>query len=105
MDEQMVAYRNYSDLCRIEREGLDYRIRWRKAGRPYCVMAPHGGGIEPGTSEISDAIAGDEHSFYAFEGLKVHGNADHLPHGAARGRFCIGSLSDCPPSRAGRHGK
>jgi phage replication-related protein YjqB (UPF0714/DUF867 family) len=43
-------------------------------------MAPHGGGIEPGTSEISDAIAGDEHAFYAFEGLKVHGNAVlHLP--------------------------
>jgi phage replication-related protein YjqB (UPF0714/DUF867 family) len=43
-------------------------------------MAPHGGGIEPGTSEIADAIAGEEHAFYAFEGLKVHGNAVlHLP--------------------------
>jgi len=82
MDVQLVAYRNYSDLSRNEREGLDYkiRIRCRKGGSPYCVMAPHGGGIELGTSEISDAIAGDEHAFYAFEGLKVHGNAVlHLP--------------------------
>jgi phage replication-related protein YjqB (UPF0714/DUF867 family) len=38
-------------------------------------MAPHGGGIEPGTTEIADAVAGDDHTFYTFSGLKTHGNA------------------------------
>ena len=39
-------------------------------------MAPHGGGIEPGTSEIADAIAEGAWSFYAFRGLKSKGNVD-----------------------------
>lgn len=43
-------------------------------------MAPHGGGIEPGTTEIAEAVAGDVHTFYTFSGLKVRGNAKfHIP--------------------------
>jgi phage replication-related protein YjqB (UPF0714/DUF867 family) len=38
------------------------------------VAAPHGGGIEPGTTEIADAIADEDHAFYSFIGLKVKGN-------------------------------
>jgi phage replication-related protein YjqB (UPF0714/DUF867 family) len=37
-------------------------------------MSPHGGGIEPGTSELAEAIAGTNLSFYAFEGIKQAGN-------------------------------
>lgn len=37
-------------------------------------MAPHGGGIEPGTLDIADALAGNEYSFYAFKGMKKKGN-------------------------------
>jgi phage replication-related protein YjqB (UPF0714/DUF867 family) len=40
------------------------------------VVAPHGGDIEHGTSEIADAIAGDDFSFYAFEGIKQSRNQD-----------------------------
>ena len=39
-------------------------------------MAPHGGGIEPGTSEIAGAVARDVHSCYRFEGIKQRGNGD-----------------------------
>ncbi len=43
-------------------------------------MAPHGGGIEPGTTEIADAVAGNIHGFYAFNGLKEQGNSElHIP--------------------------
>ena len=42
--------------------------------RIYDPDPPHGGGIEPGTSEVADAIAGEEFSFYAFEGLKSSDN-------------------------------
>lgn len=40
------------------------------------VIAPHGGGIEIGTSELATAIAGDEHNLYCFEGLRSYGNRD-----------------------------
>jgi len=36
-------------------------------------MAPHGGGIEPGTIDIADAIARSEYTFYAFQGIKKRG--------------------------------
>jgi phage replication-related protein YjqB (UPF0714/DUF867 family) len=41
-----------------------------------AVVALHGGGIEPGSSEIANDIAGEESSFYAFEGLKAPDNTD-----------------------------
>jgi phage replication-related protein YjqB (UPF0714/DUF867 family) len=40
------------------------------------VAAPHGGGIEPGTTEIARAIAGADLAFYSVEGIKRAGNAD-----------------------------
>jgi phage replication-related protein YjqB (UPF0714/DUF867 family) len=69
-------YPNFEFLARHETPGIDFRILVRRAAAGFAVIAPHGGGIEPGTSEIADAIAGEEFSFYAFEGLKLHGNAD-----------------------------
>ncbi|OQX61138.1 MAG: hypothetical protein B5M51_08605, partial [Anaerolinea sp. 4484_236] len=36
--------------------------------------APHGGGIERGTSEIAKALAEDVFSIYCFEGIKRTGN-------------------------------
>lgn len=43
-------------------------------------MAPHGGKIEPGTTEIAETIAGDDHSFYTLEGIKADGNGKlHIP--------------------------
>jgi phage replication-related protein YjqB (UPF0714/DUF867 family) len=39
------------------------------------VAAPHGGGIEPGTSEVAVSIAGADLSYYLFEGHKRQGNA------------------------------
>lgn len=52
-----------------------YSMSLRDRGSPVVVAAPHGGGIEPGTSEIALAIAGDELSYYLFEGHKRQGNA------------------------------
>ncbi len=69
-------YANFDVLSRNETAGLDYRILVREARAAWAIVAPHGGGIEPGTSEIADAIAAEDFSFYAFEGLKSQGNAD-----------------------------
>ena len=63
----------YSDFDRLsanEQEGTDYRIILLNHNSDIVIVAPHGGGIEPGTSEIAKAIAGQEFSLYCFEGAK-----------------------------------
>ena len=51
------TYPNFAALAQHERSGIDYRVVVRRAEPAFAIMAPHGGGIEPGTSEIADAIA------------------------------------------------
>ncbi len=68
------TYPNFATLEQHERAGIDYAVLLRRAEPAFAIIAPHGGGIEPGTSEIADAIACRRWSFYAFEGLKRTGN-------------------------------
>ena len=68
------AYRSFGELSGQEIEGQDYRIRTCLRNSPFLVMAPHGGKIEPGTTDIAEAIADNDHSFYSFEGIKADGN-------------------------------
>lgn len=72
----MGKYRSYQHLMTRETEGRDFAIHVREGSSGVAVIAPHGGGIEPGTMELADAIAGETHSFYCFEGIKKIGNAD-----------------------------
>jgi phage replication-related protein YjqB (UPF0714/DUF867 family) len=67
-------YGNFAELEKHERRGRDFRTRLRDRGSEVVIIAPHAGDIEPGTSEIAEAIAGDDLSFYLFEGIKVHRN-------------------------------
>lgn len=69
-------YPGYEALGISETEGVDFEINARHGASGIVVIAPHGGGIEPGTAEIADAIAGSEHSFYCFKGTKSSGNAE-----------------------------
>jgi phage replication-related protein YjqB (UPF0714/DUF867 family) len=71
----MGKYANYEDLQQHEREGEDYVLIFREDNSRIAIFAPHGGGIEPGTVEIADGVAGAEHNFYAFKGIKKKGNA------------------------------
>jgi len=73
---RMNKYASYEELKQYEREGKDYEILIREGVSGIAVVAPHGGGIEPGTDDIADCIAGTEHSFYCFKGMKQTGNAD-----------------------------
>jgi len=76
-------YKKFEELAAAEKAGLDFQVRLRTGCcDATAVIAPHGGGIEPGTSELADAIAGEDLSFYAFEGIKKAGNAVlHLTSG------------------------
>lgn len=67
-------YTNFAELVGNEKENSDFQIRSRvRCGTP-AIIALHGGGIEPGTSELAEAISDNDLSFYAFEGIKKGGN-------------------------------
>jgi phage replication-related protein YjqB (UPF0714/DUF867 family) len=68
------TYPNFATLEQHERSGIDYGVLIRRAEPAFAIVAPHGGGIERGTSEIADVIARPRWSFYSFEGLKPSGN-------------------------------
>jgi phage replication-related protein YjqB (UPF0714/DUF867 family) len=71
----MDMYTSFGELTLNETEGTDYVILARKGASSIAVIAPHGGGIEPGTADIADAVAADRYAFVAFKGIKRTGNA------------------------------
>jgi phage replication-related protein YjqB (UPF0714/DUF867 family) len=116
--------------------GVDYGLRYRRhaaaddsetlTSGPFpdtAVIAPHGGGIEPGTSELCLAVAGYHpatmtvtpaagpvYDFWMFEGLRssnnsqLHITSTHCDDPVARS-ICAGarravSLHGCTPSQA-----
>jgi len=74
MTKLATPYRSFWELAKQEVEGKDYEIKCRLRDERVLVMAPHGGQIEPTTSMIAEAIAGENYSYYSFEGLKEEGN-------------------------------
>jgi phage replication-related protein YjqB (UPF0714/DUF867 family) len=66
----MDKYTNIAELKQNEREDEDYTILYRELPPKIAIMAPHGGGIEPGTIDIADNLAGCDYTFYSFKGLK-----------------------------------
>jgi phage replication-related protein YjqB (UPF0714/DUF867 family) len=54
--------------------GRDYNTTVRERLQSgVLIVAPHGGSIEIGTTELADLIAGTEYSLFAFNGLKFRG--------------------------------
>ena len=75
----MSKYTSFAELLRHERPGRDFRIvHLERSASPVFIVAPHGGEIEAGTSEIAGLIAGTEHSLFCFEGLKCGGDSRDL---------------------------
>src|SRR5712691_3462075 len=71
-------YASFAELMESECETRDFGRIITGRNSAITVIAPHGGGIEPGTSEIAKAIARSEFSIYCFEGLKATGNYEAL---------------------------
>ncbi|MER1275488.1 poly-gamma-glutamate hydrolase family protein [Bacillus velezensis] len=67
-------YRNFEDLRANEDPG-NYSIFTKDLETPALILAPHGGGIEGGTSELARELSGS-YSTYLFEALKVPGASD-----------------------------
>ncbi|WP_339561022.1 poly-gamma-glutamate hydrolase family protein [Pseudomonas sp. EA_65y_Pfl1_P113] len=63
----------FADLSTNEPEGA-YRIVVRPKGSAVALIAPHAGMIEFGTSEICRSVAGEDLTYYLFEGCKSNNN-------------------------------
>jgi phage replication-related protein YjqB (UPF0714/DUF867 family) len=71
----MDVYRNFAELGEAEREDIDFRVSAvRREGSRTVIVAPHGGAIEPGTSEVAKAVANNDLSLATFEGIKPENN-------------------------------
>jgi phage replication-related protein YjqB (UPF0714/DUF867 family) len=68
------SYRSFAALLENEEEGRDFIRIIQVLQSPWMIVAPHGGGIEPGTTEIATALAGDNYSLYCLDSLKTNGN-------------------------------
>jgi phage replication-related protein YjqB (UPF0714/DUF867 family) len=67
-------YTSFAQLQAGERLNEDYTINMLE--RPQAaalIVAPHGGSIEIGTTELATLIAGEEYSLFTFDGMKVRG--------------------------------
>jgi phage replication-related protein YjqB (UPF0714/DUF867 family) len=64
-------YRNFADLASHEVEEIDYAVRCLARHSPVTVIAPHGGYIEPHTSEVARIIAAERYNLCCFEGLRA----------------------------------
>ena len=71
----MDKYISVCDLRKNEKSTY-YKSEYRNGSSEYLVAAPHGGGIEPGTTELADNIAGEKYNFYCFDGRKKMGNKE-----------------------------
>lgn len=76
---QKVKYSSFSELSREEKPNIDFKVTYRPCGRSFLITAPHGGAIEPGSTEIAGALAGDQFGLYTFNGLKRDSSVLYLP--------------------------
>jgi len=92
------GYECYADLALAQVEGADFQIHIeRRATSKIAILAPHGGAIEAGTSEIARAVAGSEFNLYLFEGLRESGSytALHLTSHRFDEPKCLTLLAGC----------
>ncbi len=92
-------FRNFADLARSQVRGRDYEICVRRrAASPIAIIAPHGGEIEDGTSQMARAIAGDDFNLYCFEGTRPSKNytALHLTSHRFDEPECLSLIASCP---------
>lgn len=72
-------YTSFAALEAEELAGRDYSTTVRERRQSgVLIVAPHGGSIEIGTTELADLIAADDYSLFTFNGLKVRGRNREL---------------------------
>ncbi|MGF9741578.1 poly-gamma-glutamate hydrolase family protein [Priestia megaterium] len=69
-------YANFEALRKVNVYGTDYHILYGERNPVVTFFCPHGGGIESGCSELTIYSAGQNYSYYCFEGFRASGNTD-----------------------------
>lgn len=70
-------FSSFEELSKVYAKGVDFSIESQLIeGSELLVMAPHGGKIEPFTSELAVRVAHDNYSMYAFAGHLKNNNKD-----------------------------
>ncbi len=65
-------YDSFSALARDAPRDSWRRVCREIPGSDTLILAPHGGDIEAGTSELASSVAGGDHNLYCFEGLNTN---------------------------------
>lgn len=73
------TYANFAALAAGELSTA-YSKQWRVTSSATIICTPHGGGIEAGTTEICDSVAGANYDFYSFTGLKTPNSGNATLH-------------------------
>lgn len=71
-----VPFQSFTELVMNARKDKDYRLRLVDVRAGATIIAVHGGGIEPLTSELASAIAGAEYNLYDLQGIRPSGNEE-----------------------------
>jgi phage replication-related protein YjqB (UPF0714/DUF867 family) len=98
MSRRDAGYGSYADLANAQLEGAEFNVRVRRRPEsPVAIVAPHGGAIEAGTSEIASAVAGADFNLYLFEGMRQSGNYAtlHLTSHHFDEPRCLALLAEC----------
>jgi len=66
--------RDFTELVLRAEKDRDYRLVIWDRGAEITLVAIHGGGIEPMTSELAAAVAGEAYNLYDLQGLLPQGN-------------------------------
>jgi phage replication-related protein YjqB (UPF0714/DUF867 family) len=91
----MNEFSSYRELSRNRQEGRDFEIRKKQRNSNVAIIAPHGGTIEPVTSKLAVAIAGDSFSWYCFEGLRGNGGNLHITSAKFDEPQCLELVAPC----------
>lgn len=72
------CYSSVEEIRASFRENADFRVKYELRHSSASVFAIHGGDIELGTSEMAILIAGEDWSYYLFEGIGADAKKYHI---------------------------
>ena len=93
------TFKSFEELETCYQGNKDFQIITRPTNSQIAIVAPHGGKIEPGTSQIARDIAGDDFNLYIFEGIMPSANyqALHLTSSKFNEPECLELIANCNP--------
>ena len=89
-------FANYEELCKIYQKPRDFDIRIKDTRSCAAIIAPHGGKIEPATSEIAEEVASDTYKLYCFNGHVSKNNRSlHITSHNFDEPECLKLITEC----------